>query len=85
MDRLDAVALQGTQVVGVPELPSQLLEDLPVPVPGRRPVCLLQVLAQMGLHPVIVDKRVVDIEEEDNVRHFSHRPEHAFSLPSMPR
>jgi hypothetical protein len=51
------------------------------------------VLAQMGLHTIIVDERVVDVEQEDNIGRFGHRIQHFVSdvigsawsiLPGLP-
>src|SRR5262245_19001838 len=70
---LRPVALQRAEVIGISELAPQLFKNLPIPVAGGGPVCLLEVLAQMGLHAIVVDERVVDIEQEDNIGRFGHR------------
>ena len=75
MQVLRPVALERTQVVGVSELASEVFKNLPVPIAGGGPVCLLEVFAQMGLHAIVVDQRVVDVEQENNVAlaHFPTR------------
>ena len=73
MHRLDPVALQRAQVVGVSEFAPQLFKNLPVPVAGGDPICPFEVLAQMDLHAIVVDERVVDVEQEDDIGRFGHR------------
>ena len=63
---LDAVALQGTEVIGVTQLLAQLLEQRPVAVPAGDAELAVQVRAQVGLHPVVVEQGVVNVDEEDD-------------------
>src|SRR5689334_13913039 len=63
--RLDAITLQGAKIVGVAELGAELLEDGPVVVPASRAEALLEMPAEVGLNRIVVDERVVDVEEED--------------------
>ena len=63
---LHAVSLQRTEIVGVTELGSERFED--------RPVTLLtldaDLLGQVGLeirgNAIVVEQRVVDVNQEDN-------------------
>ena len=73
MHRLDPVTLQRAQVVDVSELVPQVFKKFPVPVASGGPICLLQVLFQMGLHSIVIDERVVDVEQEDNIGRIGHR------------
>jgi hypothetical protein len=73
MHRLASIPLQGAQVVNVTEFASQLFENLKVPVAGRHAACAFQVLPGIGLNAIIVDERVVDIEQKDDIRPLDHR------------
>src|SRR6516162_3333385 len=86
MQVFEPVAFQRPEVVGVSELAPELLEDFPIPIARGCPVGLLEVLAQMGLHAIIVDKRVVDVEQEDDFGRFAHRiPQPTFDGVGFPR
>src|SRR5262249_43329772 len=63
---------QRAEVIGIAELAPQLLKDFPVPVARHRAVGLLEMLAQMSLHAIVVDQRVVDVEQENDVGRFVH-------------
>jgi hypothetical protein len=83
--RLDvgAVALQRAEVVGIAELAAQALELDPVAVGARRTELAHQVLAQVGDDAVVVEQRVVDVEQEDDVvRRRLRRPRNRSPSPS---
>src|SRR5207253_9689654 len=61
---LQAIALQGAEIVGVSELGAQLLEDRPVAVAAGAAELALQIGAEIGLHGVVVEERVVHVEQE---------------------
>jgi len=73
MQVLEPVALQRTQIIDVSQFAAQLLKNYPVSVASDDPVRLFQVLFKMSLHAIVVDERVVNVEQEDDVRHFAHR------------
>src|SRR5205823_12257711 len=62
---LDAVPLQRAEVVGVAELSAQLLEDLPVALGPRLAERLDQMTFQIREDGVVVEQRVVDVQQED--------------------
>jgi len=62
-----SVALQRAQIVGIPELLTQLLEELPVPATGLLPHIGVEMPTQVVCNAVVVEQRVVDIEEHDDV------------------
>ena len=68
---LDAVPLQRAEIVGVPEFAPQLLEDLPVAPVALGSERLDQVTAQIVDDRVVVEQRVVDVEEKDGICHGS--------------
>jgi hypothetical protein len=72
MQRFDPVALQCAQVVDVSKLLPQFFKNVPVAVARGGPVCLRQMLLQIGLHAVVVDQRVVDVEQEDDTGRLGH-------------
>ena len=57
---LEAVALQGAQVVGVPRLSAVSLEDRPVPLLAFGPDLAREQALQIFDDAVVVEKRVVD-------------------------
>src|SRR5262249_11963556 len=65
-----SVALQRTEIIDVSQFAAQLLKNYPVSVASDDPVRLFQVLFKMSLHAIVVDERVVNVEQEDDVRHF---------------
>ena len=62
-----AIALQRAEVVGVAELGAQLLEELPVVGAAVLADLGVEMRAQIGGDAVVVEQRVVDVEEEDDV------------------
>ena len=73
MQILRPVTLQRAEVIGVAELAPQLFENLPIAIAGGGAVGLFEVFAQMRLHPIVVDERVVDVEQEDDVGRLAHQ------------
>src|SRR3954462_12508517 len=65
--QLEPVALQCPEVIDVPQLHAQRLEDLTVTVAARSAERLLQMILQVAEYPVVVEKRVVDVEEKGDV------------------
>src|SRR5262245_10999366 len=63
---LQTEALQRAQVVGVPELLPELLEQLPVPLVLRLTDRPLEVTTHVGNDVIVVDERVVDVEQGDD-------------------
>ena len=61
----DAEALERAEVVGVTELGAEPLELVPVPLLPVGAELLGQVAAQVVRHGVVVEQRVVDVEEVD--------------------
>src|SRR5262249_8018717 len=57
------VALEGTQVIRISQLGAKLLEELPVPLRPFRSDGSLEVAAQVRGHDVVVEQRVVDVEQ----------------------
>jgi hypothetical protein len=39
----------------------------------------------MGLHAVVVDERVIDVEQKDNLRRFGHRIPTFFERARFPK
>jgi len=68
------VALERSQVVGIAQLPAQRLEQRPVALLALGADLLVQELFQVLGDPVVVEERVVDVEEEDEPRVQVSRP-----------
>jgi hypothetical protein len=64
---LDAVALEGAEVVGVAQFGAQLFEDDPVAPGALAPYLALQEAPEVAGDPVVVEQGVVHVEEEDHV------------------
>ena len=67
MRALHPVPLEGAQVVCVAELRAQDLEDLPVPLLPVGADLALQVPPEVEDDPVVVEERVVHVDEEHHV------------------
>ena len=68
---LGSVALQGAQIISISELDEERLEDRPVPVARRRAELPLEMAPEVVLDAIVVQQRVVDVDEEDD-RHRGH-------------
>ncbi len=63
---LDAVTLQRAQVIAIPQRPEQVFENVPVPVARVGPEVALEMASEIFLDAVVVDQRVIQIDEEDD-------------------
>jgi hypothetical protein len=63
----EAKPLQGAEVVRVSELGAELLKEFPILMLALLPEVLCQVLAQVLCDTIVVEERVVDVEQEDDV------------------
>jgi hypothetical protein len=59
---LDAVALQGAEIIAVAQLIEELFENRPVPVAAGRPELTLKVALEVILNAIVVEQRVVDVD-----------------------
>src|SRR5262245_29085163 len=85
---MQAIALQRAKIVGIAELEAQLLEELPVLVLPFFTDLLRQISLQVVGDAVVVDQRVVDVEEKDQAlhvgrRHYSERTRFQLGLPAQ--
>ena len=71
---LEAIALKRAEVIRISELGAQLLEDLPLTVPARKAHLALEVCAQIALDGIVVEQRVVYVEEKDGPGDVPHSP-----------
>lgn len=69
---LDAIALQRTEIVSIPQLCEQILENGPVPITTSGSVLVLEMGFDIGLDVIVVEKRIVDIDQEDDLIHRSY-------------
>src|SRR5262245_11996679 len=65
--RLVPEPLQRAEVVRVAELCPQRFENLPVPCGQGRPYMGVEMAVEIGRDAVVMDQRVVQIEERDDV------------------
>ena len=61
---LDPIALQGSEMVAVAEIGEELLKDRPVAVAADGPELAFEMAAQIGLDAVVVERCVIDIDQE---------------------
>ena len=70
---LDAVSLQGAEVIGIAEFHAQPFKDSPVTALSLGPECLCEMPLQVGDDPIVVEQGVVDIQQEDDGDWLHHR------------
>ena len=63
---LDTEALQCAQIVPIPELDKKVVENPPIAVAGVAPISALEMILQILLYAVVVEQRIVDIDQEDD-------------------
>ena len=61
-----------TDAAGVAQLAAQVFEDRPVAVAHGGAVMPAQMVVQFALDMVVVQQRVVDVEQEDDIVHLGH-------------
>jgi hypothetical protein len=61
-----AVVLQRAEVIGIAELGAQLLEDRPIALLPLMPDLAFEMALEVGANTVVVEQRVVDIEQENH-------------------
>jgi hypothetical protein len=57
----DPITLQSAEIITVAQISEELLEDSPVSIPASRAKLTLKVTLEVILNPIIVEKRVVDV------------------------
>ena len=65
----DTVPLQRAEIVSIPQFLEQLLENCPVPITRGGTLLALKIGLDVGLDAVVVEKRIVDIDQEDDLVH----------------
>ena len=61
----DTVPLQCTEIVSIPQFDKQVVENCPVPVATGGTVLALEVGLDVSLDVVVVEKRIVDVDQKD--------------------
>src|SRR5581483_2123824 len=84
---LQTIALQGAEIIGIPELGTQSLEQGPVTIAMRPAELPLEVPAQVILYGIVVEQCVVDIEKEHERRGLRHAGDLAVGIchPTLSR
>src|SRR6266851_883248 len=62
----DAIALEGSDIVAIAELHEQILQNPPIALAGGEAKGALEMVLQVLLDPVIMEQRVVYVDEEDD-------------------
>jgi hypothetical protein len=68
----DTVPLQCTEIVSIPQFDKQVVENYPVPVATGGTVLALEVDLDVSLDVVVVEKCIVDVDQKDNLVHWSY-------------
>src|SRR5215469_13390520 len=69
----DSKALQCAEVIDIAQFAPQSFEDVPVPVTSGSSICVRQMLLEIALHQIVVEKSVVDVEQKYDGGRFGHR------------
>jgi hypothetical protein len=64
---LDAILLQGAQIVCITQLGPQLFEDDPIPLLTLMSDFLFEVIREIFCDPIVVQQRVIDIKQKHHV------------------
>jgi hypothetical protein len=67
--------LQCAQVVRVTEIRAQRLQDCPVSIPVLRAELAFEMSSEIDLHAIVVEQRVVAVEQEHDVIWYFQRME----------
>src|ERR1700739_1390517 len=68
----DTVSLQCTEIVSIPQFDKQVVENCPVPVAAGGTVLALGMGLDVSLDVVVVEKRIIDVDQKDNLVHRSY-------------
>ena len=63
---LGAKALQCSEIVAVAEFREQVFQDSPIAIARITSVGAFEMVFQVLLYPVVIEQRVVDVEQEDD-------------------
>ena len=63
---LGTKALQSSEIVTVTEFREQVLQDPPIAIAGVASVGVVEMVLQILLDAIVVEQRVIDVEQEDN-------------------
>jgi hypothetical protein len=69
---LEPKAFQCSEVIDISQLRPQRFKDRPVSVAGRDALILREMVFQISLYRIVIEQRVVDIEQKDNLFHLDH-------------
>src|SRR5580704_9411895 len=64
--------LQSSKIIDVSQLASQLFKDCPISVARLRPKLAGQMLSQIRLHRIVVEQRIINVEQEDDFGVLEH-------------
>jgi hypothetical protein len=60
------------KVIDVAQFTPQSFQDVPIPVACGGSVCVCEVLLEMALHQIVIQKCIVDVEQEYDSGRFGH-------------
>ena len=63
---LQAIALQSAKIIGITKLAPQIFKNLPIIVLAIGTKFLDQMLPEMHFDMIVIQQRVIDIEEKDD-------------------
>src|SRR4051812_871386 len=62
-----AVHLERAEIIGVAECGADVLEDSPISLLALMPDLTLEMIPEVGRNAVVVEKGIIDVEEEDEI------------------
>ena len=62
-----SVALKGAEIVRITQFVAQLFEYCPIPIPAFRTRFTLKMFSEIVLYTVVVDQRIIHVEEKYDV------------------
>src|SRR5579864_1257839 len=63
------VTLQRAQIIGIAKLGAYFFKEIPIMLLAIRADLLFKMALEVGGNAVVVEQRVVDVKEEDEIRH----------------
>src|SRR5215475_9893311 len=67
-----AIALEGPEIVAIPELHEQVLQDSPITLAGGEAKGTLKMILQVLLNLIVIEQRIIRVDEDDDWMRLFH-------------
>jgi len=81
---LQAVALERAEIICVAEFGADFFKKIPVVLLALRANLLLQMMLEVGSDTVVIEERIVHVEQKDDIGHGATPPRALSPLPTLP-